>query len=112
MNKKTLDKIKKVLFLERDNIIAQQQLQSCDIDNDGDEVDEIQANLIASVNSKLSSRYIEKLKKIDLALHKIDNKKFGNCEDCNEEISEKRLLINPYFSTCVDCAEDREKGNK
>jgi DnaK suppressor protein len=46
--------------------------------------------------------------KIDNALKKIADGSFGNCEECGEEIAEKRLLINPGFITCIGCAEKLE----
>lgn len=109
MNKKNLEKIKSMLILERDKLIKTYQDKSHDIDDEGDEIDEIQANLINSINNHLSARDANKIKQIDAALKKIEDKTFGVCEDCEDEIPEKRLMINPCFSTCVGCAEDREK---
>jgi DnaK suppressor protein len=43
------------------------------------------------------------------ALEKMDNNEYGLCDDCGDEIPEKRLSINPYFLTCVGCAEERER---
>jgi len=109
MNKKTLNKIKDLLLNEKQELLNSSKLKNAEVDNDGDEIDEIQANLIVVLNDQLSIRSSEKIIKIDAALHKINNGKFGTCEDCEEDIPEKRLLINPYFPTCVDCAEERER---
>lgn len=83
-----------------------------DIDVDGDEFDKIQGNIIVEMTSKLNSRDLEKINKIDGALLRIKEKSYGLCEDCKEAIPEKRLLANPYFLTCVSCAEDRELQEK
>jgi DnaK suppressor protein len=112
MNKTKLKKIKSALISEKDRIIKTYYHKSNDIDNDGDEVDEIQANLINYINSNLSSRDAYKVKQINIALQKIEDNTFGICEDCENEIPEKRLMINPCFPTCVECAEDREKNKK
>lgn len=112
MNKKTLNKIKELLIFEKNQVLKSNQPKTIDIDTDGDETDEIQANLILALSKELTLRNKIKLIQIDNALNKIQNGNFGICEDCEDEILEKRLLINPYFSTCVSCAEDREKQDK
>src|SRR4051812_31785727 len=114
MKKEFIEKIENLLLSERNNILSKLS-QNTDIDFDGDETDEVQANLIASINNQLSSLDKEKLVKTNNALLKIKNGNFGQCEDCSEEISEKRLLVNPGFSTCISCAEHLEleiKKNK
>lgn len=109
-----LEKFKSDLVAERERIIKAIELlnQDSSVDLDGDEIDEIQGGLIAAVQSQLSTRDREKVAKIDLALSKINKKTFGTCEDCEEEIPEKRLVFNPYCSTCVGCAEEREVAKK
>jgi DnaK suppressor protein len=111
MKKSFLEKIKRSL-IEQKTELQSKSYHKDDIDIDGDEVDEIQGGLIALVNNKLSTRDLEKLRKIENALQKIDNKSFGICEECEEQIAEKRLEINPYFSTCIACAERIEFEDK
>lgn len=111
MKKEFIEKIKEILISERDLILSKFR-QNDDIDFDGDETDEVQANLIAGINSKISSLDGEKLTKIENAILKINNGSFGECEDCGEEISEKRLLANPGFVNCISCAEYSELENK
>jgi DnaK suppressor protein len=60
------------------------------------------------LNSKLNARNKQTIISIEDALERIKNETYGMCKDCEEEIPEKRLLINPYFLTCVGCAESRE----
>lgn len=114
MNKKMLEKFKAELLSERERIIKliSSASQDTSVDFEGDEIDEIQGVLIASLQNQLSSRDREKVAKIDLALTKINNKTFGTCEDCGDEIPEKRLTFNPHSSTCVSCAEEREMDSK
>lgn len=112
MNKKALLKIKEMLLEEKKQMQESNKVRSSEVDTDGDEIDEIQAGLILLLNNQLSSRVLEKIFRIDKALSKIENGKYGICEDCEDEIPEKRLLINPYFPTCVCCAEDREREQK
>lgn len=111
LNKKTLQSIKKSLLLERDNLLNKSS-ESMDIDQDGDETDEIQANILIQMNNHLNMLNEAKLYKINSALSRIEDKTYGLCQECGEEISEKRLLTNPHSLECVFCAEDREKEEK
>ncbi|MDH4231015.1 MAG: TraR/DksA C4-type zinc finger protein [Nitrospirota bacterium] len=46
---------------------------------------------------------------IDEAIRKIAEGTYGICEECNEEISEKRLLVLPAATLCIDCQEHKEQ---
>ena len=107
MNKTFLTKVKNILLAQKQTILKP-AINDFEIDTDGDEVDLIQAKLIVQLNNELIARNTNKLKQIDDALERIENKSYGHCQDCNEPILEKRLLHNPHFQTCVSCAEDRE----
>lgn len=86
--------------------------QSIDIDTEGDETDEIQANMILEIANRLNSRDSFRITRINNALRKMESNTYGICEDCGDDIPEKRLIANPYFLTCVACAEDRELEEK
>lgn len=45
------------------------------------------------------------LMRIEQALKRLDEGEYGYCEECGEEIAEKRLEIDPAASHCVRCAE-------
>ncbi len=114
MNKVFLEKMKQNLLAQKNSILSRGK-QDLDVDNDGDETDEIQANMLVEINNHLGTRDFARLQDIDIALVKIDESSYGNCDDCGESIPEKRLSINPYFLTCISCAEEREiqaKNNK
>jgi len=106
MSKKFLEKIKKRLQSEKNELMSKSY--DFEVDSDGDETDEIQGNIIDSINSQLSARDAQKLAKIDMALQKIESNCYGVCEECEEIISDRRLEFNPYFSTCISCAEELE----
>lgn len=112
MNKENfLETIKSKLVLQKEEILKKTCVDYA-VDVDGDETDEIQGSLLLKISEGLAVREMLKLKNIDLALKKIENKSYGICEDCGEDISSNRLLHNPYFLTCISCAEDREKEAK
>lgn len=103
-------KIKEQLLLEKENL-SYQMMNEIGVDIDGDETDEIQGNMLMNVATQIAILKKNKFNKIEQALAKINNHTYGSCEDCEEQIPEKRLNINPYFTTCVICAELREKEN-
>lgn len=111
IDKNFLKKMKETL-LQQKKIIASSDNVSQDIDVEGDETDEIQANIILELASQLNTRNNAKLAQINDALQKIENKTYGFCEDCGDEIAEKRLLLSPYSVTCIFCAEEREIADK
>ncbi len=45
----------------------------------------------------------ERLSDIELALKKINNGKYGVCENCQKEISSEVLEINPESRLCREC---------
>lgn len=77
-----------------------------------DEADHIQNQLITSMASSLSIRDKIALHQIDQALLKINSGDYGKCEECEELISEKRLLAVPDCRLCIYCAEIEEKEAK
>ena len=113
MRKQFLNKIQKLLEIQREEIsIILKNNINTDIDIDGDDTDEIQGKIIALANSRLMARNKDKILQIENAIKKINDGTFGKCEECEEEISEKRLLVNPWFITCISCAEKIELMNK
>lgn len=111
MNKVFLQKMKESLLLQKKDITIRFS-QPIDIDTEGDETDEIQGNMILEVANQLSSRDSLKIIRINDALQRIESSTYGICEDCEEDIPEKRLLVNPYCLTCIVCAEERELEEK
>jgi DnaK suppressor protein len=57
---------------------------------------------LASARNKDSAR---ELAEIDRALRKLQQSpdEFGQCEDCGDDIPEKRLLLMPHARYCAEC---------
>jgi len=111
MNKTFIKKVRDLLLAQKKEILAQSSTR-VEVDTDGDETDEIQANILIGLNNQLNSRNLEKLAQIDTALKRIEDGDYGLCQDCAEPINEKRLLSNPHFQICIACAEEREAEEK
>lgn len=112
MRKTFVSKIKDMLETEKKEIEIRAANKNLDIDTHGDETDAIQAKILAMTSQQLLVRDKNKLVKIENALRKISEGNFGSCEECEEEIAEKRLLANPGSITCISCAEALEMLKK
>jgi DnaK suppressor protein len=108
MKQQFISKIKKLLEDQYFEIIELSKLTPKDIDIEGDDIDEIQGKIIAHSNAQIYARNKDKLSKIKLAFQKISEGEYGLCEECGDDISEKRLEANPIFTTCISCAEEKE----
>lgn len=58
----------------------------------------------------LASNEREVLHKVNVALKKIDQKRYGVCIECSNPIPEIRLKAIPYVETCLKCQEKLESG--
>ena len=50
--------------------------------------------------------------KIQETLDRIEDGTFGICEECGEEISEKRLRARPVKTMCINCKRKQEADEK
>ena len=73
-----------------------------------------QASMEVERNYELRIRDRERrlILKMKEAIQRIDNGTFGICDDCGEEISEKRLMARPVTTQCIDCKTKEEKIEK
>lgn len=107
MKKTLIKKAEQSLLAKRTEILSKTN-KDLDIDIDGDETDEIQGKIIANIHSQITALEKQKLSRIEKALGKIKEGSFGVCEDCEEDIAEKRLLAYPEYPHCISCAEQQE----
>lgn len=79
------------------------------VDTALDDGDWAQVDISEDINLQRLSAHRKLLHNIDEALRKISEGTYGICEECGEEISEKRLLVLPAATHCVDCQENKEQ---
>ena len=77
-----------------------------------DEMDLASSEYLQSFTFRLRGREKTFIAKIDHALAKLDGGTFGICENCEEQISAKRLEARPETTLCIRCKEDQEKMEK
>ena len=54
----------------------------------------------------MNSRTIAELRK---AISAVDEGRYGVCEECEEQISPRRLAAIPWASVCIKCQEARDR---
>ena len=125
MDKKTLEKFKNILLVEKEKIIGginnltKENLSNSQTDASGD-LSHYSTHM-ADVGSDSFERELalglvsneqEFLYKIDEALRAIDNGTYGFCESCKKPIKETRLKALPFAKLCISCQEKAESGGK
>jgi len=61
---------------------------------------------------RIRDREHKLIKKIKKALDRIENKTFGICDTCEEEISIERLKARPVTTQCIECKKKEENLEK
>ncbi len=115
MDTQTLETIKQQLLAEKEQVekdlggFARQ-----DVDNSenyeatfpkfGNKEDENAAE-VAEYTDRLSLEHVleKQLRDVVHALQSIEEGTYGICKHCGNPIEEKRLLVRPTSSSCVDC---------
>jgi len=50
--------------------------------------------------------------KIKEALDRLDKGTFGTCDECEEDISDERLMARPVTTLCIKCKKNQENEEK
>lgn len=58
----------------------------------------------------LSNNERDMLQQVDEAIVRIDDRRFGVCVVCEEELDKKRLEAVPWAKRCISCQEKQESG--
>ena len=117
MRKRDLDKFKKILAAQREQLVGnvQKALKGdvhLDPDDFPDEIDTASSEMGLAFIGRLREREIGLLNKIDAALRKIQDGVYGECESCGEEIGLKRLEARPVAELCIDCKAEQERRER
>jgi DnaK suppressor protein len=70
------------------------------------------ADFVQEVDFALMEMKSATLSKIDEALQRLGEGRYGVCADCGQEIAEARLQAVPFASLCRDCQEQVEQQER
>ncbi len=74
-----------------------------------DQGDEAMAIEQSAAESALLSRHLKDAIYLEAALHRLADKTYGRCVDCDEEIDTERLRIYPTCKRCQPCQTVHER---
>ena len=77
-----------------------------------DPADRASAGSDRTFTLRLRVRVRKLIKKINVALDRIEDGSFGVCEDCDEEIGIPRLKARPMTTLCIECKSRREEEER
>ena len=111
-----MEEIRKILLEEKEKIgveIKSKQLNLSDIERDvGDEVDNSMVEQERELNLLLQDREKQPLEAIEEALQRIETGEYGFCDECGDQIDQKRLMVMPLAQLCITCQQNEERlGN-
>jgi DnaK suppressor protein len=117
VNQKDLKRFKKILEDSKKSVLSSARKTlaeeaTFDTDDLPDEIDLASSEYQQSMIFRLRDREKYLLEKIDRALERITDGSFGICEQCDDEISIKRLEARPVTTLCIRCKEEQEKEEK
>ncbi|MBN2651555.1 MAG: TraR/DksA family transcriptional regulator [Spirochaetales bacterium] len=94
------------------DLLAKENEAFSDILNDNgpkDSVDVASGDIDKQLLSVIGKNDLSRLKKIESALSRIKNERYGKCLDCGKKISVERLEAIPYAFFCISCESKRDK---
>ena len=110
------DELKQMLEERRREIVNEVQGRIRGVRADGaekphevvDQGETSEADIQEDIEFALIQMKAETLNKINEALLRLEEGRYGRCFECGEEISEGRLRALPFAGRCKDCEEARE----
>lgn len=107
-----MEKFKNILTNQIERILDQANVSRSELNAENNReiecIDQAAVQSDQSMRLRLRSREGRLLNKLRLALERIDNGTYGECEICGEPISIKRLEARPITTKCIHCKEEEE----
>jgi len=109
-----LDKIKKELLSRK--IVLEEELNRLSkepvSDNQSqDDADQAMSSTLETLRNSIQNSEYEELVMIEAVLRSIEDGLYGVCQDCEQDISEKRLKYYPNAQRCLACQETAETSS-
>lgn len=114
------DELKRMLEDRRREILSEVQSRIKDVRSDHasgvlntgvvDAEESSVSDFQSDIEFSLIQMKAETLNRINEALERLEEQSYGRCNECGEEISERRLRALPFAIRCKDCEEARENA--
>ena len=115
MEQKKLKTFREKLILKKKEILEaynKNKTYGKEADEDGaqDIADKASNSYTKEFLFSLSNTERDMLQLVDEALVRIEDRRFGVCVVCEEELDKKRLEAVPWAKRCISCQEKQEQG--
>ena len=112
MTAANLKKIKERLLGERELLVEKLKGNDLSIDDSEtpDPVDLAVRNYSKNVMLAVSENESRQLILVDEAIRRVEDEEYGQCQNCEKSINQKRLAAIPWARYCLDCQELVEQG--
>ncbi len=93
-----------------ENILSESAdfLDAASNDSVKDSVDLASNDIDIRLLEALGTQDVNRLNKVEAAIGRINNGRFGLCVKCGAKIDEERLIAIPYAPLCIDCQKGSE----
>lgn len=107
--KTQLEQMKEEINADAERTLSEMTTQNGNIPDPND-----RATIESDRNFELRIRDRERklMNKVEQALTRIDDGSFGICDDCGEDIADKRLEARPVAKFCIECKTKQEQREK
>ena len=109
MSPKQLEYFRQKLMTWREELVEESRETISNLKDEvrdvGDEAERATRETENSLELRTRDRYRKLIKKIDQALHRVDEGEYGYCEETGEEIGLARLEARPIATLCLDAQE-------
>lgn len=114
MDTKKLEYFKNKLLDARNKILNSGVLSNFEdlqINSDelADEADLATNTINQQVSFSIREKEMNKLRRIDAALERVEDGSYGYCIESGDEIEQKRLETQPWAEFCIEVAEEKER---
>jgi DnaK suppressor protein len=112
LRKEKIEGFRRDLFARREQLASDLRKATAEFIGDDsmytDVIDQASADTDKTFAMQMKNRERDTLWQIDSALKRIEEGNFGECERCDEPISEARIRAFPFTTLCIDCKAELE----
>ena len=115
MNRKQVEKFKKLLEAKRAELLARvQAARASEKEGSSEDAPDLGDRALSTVTRDLSYRLTvgerDILRRIDDALDRIEGETYGECLHCGKKVQQGRLNAVPWALHCIQCQELQDQG--
>ncbi len=112
MDPKEMERFKAILTDQVDRLLNQAKISKSELATENtretEYVDRASIHAAQALRLRFRTRESRLLNKLRLALERVENGTYGECEICGEPISIQRLEARPVTTKCISCKEQEE----